>query len=890
MTDRCYRYRIQAFTNCAPMKRWLFAIGLLLPSAAPAQTLLYTDWTVVPGRVFYQGSASEQTLMQAAAGRIYSVKAGPDGGLVIVDANTRDVLTWAGGAPQVLYHHTTYVRDTAFDAQGRLYFSEATGAGGNGFIYRLDDSGPVLFYTVNLVSVGGFWAGHFAFAPDGTLYLSTGNRIPSSIYHVTLGGPVVFFSDPSGSIAGLDFDAAGNLYYADWFSHIYQVNPAAVRTVALTVPGRRMADVDVVTSSIAIGPEAGRVNSVALHPTSANIHYAATSSGGVFRTANGGTRWWLRSHGLANRSVDGILVHPATPATVFAVTPSGVFRSTDEGANWTQQLAVAMPLPPPAAWPDALRERQKNPIRFESSSGAIYAAPFCAGLYRSPDGVAWTQIYPPPMAAALESCVTSIDVSSAGGGTVYITTPLGIRQRVGGGAWTNIGAEISGTDPIALRVAPSAPDRLYVVTSDVDGWPPNTNVWVRPTAAAAFSPTTMAPPWPNWFYAFSLAVHPTNEQRLFFGSNALYSTMNASTWTHVICSDSTICGADYRGLAFNASGSALFAAHDQGIFRLDLATSMFHKLDAGLVNTQFYDADVGPDSAVYGGTQDTGGFRRAGTGDWTGIATSGSGDVLDLLAHPTNPLRVFIRTNSESVMRSDNAGSTIAQEPFVPSGGFWNHQLAYDAATTTMFAGTQSFGVYKSTDDGVSYAPANTGITNRAIRCIALQPGSNTVAYAGTMSNGLFKTTNGGTWSPLATFPETNALVIAVNPAATRVFAGTRSGIYVSPDGGSAWSPANAGLPPLRVVSELVIDPVCPCLMYAGLGFYDGAALYGGGVWQSSDGGANWTALTSGDDAALSVTSIRIDPADRTRLHIATFGSGVRTLFRSTAVPGGCSC
>lgn len=879
------------------MKRWLFAIAfMLLPSAASAQTLLYTDWTVVPGRVYYQGSASEQSLMQAAAGRIYSVKVGPDGGVVIVDANTRDVLTWAGGAPQVLHHHTTYVRDTAFDAQGRLYFSEATGAGGNGRIYRLDDGGPVLFYTVSLASVGGFWAGHFAFAPDGTLYLSTGNRIPSSIYQVSGGVPSVFYSDPSGAIAGFDFDAAGNIYYADWFSHIYQVTPAAVRTIALNVPGRRMADVDVVTSSIAIGPEAGRVNSVALHPTNANVHYAASSSGGVFRTANGGLRWSLRSHGLANRSVDGILVHPTTPTTVFAVTPSGVFRSTDEGVNWTQPLAVTIPLPPPAAWPNSIRERQKNPIRYESSSGAIYAAPFCAGLYRSPDGVAWTQIYPPAMAAALESCVTSIDVSPAGGGTVYITTPLGIRQRAGGGAWTNIAAEIVGTDPFELRVAPSVPGRLYVATSNADAMPPNTNVWVRPTAAGAFAPTTMTPPWPNWFYANSLAVHPTNDQRLFFGSVELFGTSNASAWTEEGCGNSTICGADYRGLVFNAAGSALFAPHDQGIFRLDLATTTFTRLDAGLVNTQFYDLDVGPDGAVYGGTQDTGGFRRAGTGNWTGIATAlpgqtTSGDVLDLLAHPTNPLRVFIRVNSQSVMRSDNAGSTIAHAPFVPGGNFWNHQLAYDAATTTMFAGTRNVGVYKSIDDGVSYSPANTGIANREIRCIALQPGSSTVVYAGTLANGLFKTTDGGTWSPLATFPETNALVIAVNPGATRVFAGTKSGIYLSPDGGSSWSPANSGLPSLRVVSEIVIDPVCACLMYAGLGFYDwGGPMYGGGVWQSSDGGANWTSLTTGDDSALSITSIRIDPADRRRLHLATFGSGVRTIFRGIAAPGGCAC
>lgn len=190
----------------------------------------------------------------------------------------------------------------------------------------------------------------------------------------------------------------------------------------------------------------------------------------------------------------------------------------------------------------------------------------------------------------------------------------------------------------------------------------------------------------------------------------------------------------------------------------------------------------------------------------------------------------------------------------------------------------------------MSYAAANTGIENRGIRCLALQPGSNNVVYAGTMANGVFKTTNGSTWTPLAAFPESGALVLAVNPAATRVFAGTKSGVYVSTTGGTSWTPSSTGLPPVRVVSDVVIDPVCPCLMYAGLGYFDSAGLYGGGIYQSTNGGATWSALTAADESGLSVTSIRIDAADRTRLHVATYGSGVRTIFRSIVAAGGCSC
>jgi glucose/arabinose dehydrogenase len=93
---------------------------------------------------------------------------------------------------EVVYDHDTYVRDLAFDLDQDgdlvLYFSEATGAGADGKIYRIEDDAPVLYRTIALSDVGGSWAGDFAFGEDGTLYLSSGNRVPASIYKVDEGG------------------------------------------------------------------------------------------------------------------------------------------------------------------------------------------------------------------------------------------------------------------------------------------------------------------------------------------------------------------------------------------------------------------------------------------------------------------------------------------------------------------------------------------------------------------------------------------------------------------------------------------------------------------------------------------------------------------------------
>ena len=95
------------------------------------------------------------------------------------------------------YEHTTYNRDVVLDGQDNVYFSEASGAGVDGKIYRIDShpgaAAPkaTLFCTVHLAEVGRSWGGSFAFgrtAAGGldtdTLYLASGNQIPSKIFRL----------------------------------------------------------------------------------------------------------------------------------------------------------------------------------------------------------------------------------------------------------------------------------------------------------------------------------------------------------------------------------------------------------------------------------------------------------------------------------------------------------------------------------------------------------------------------------------------------------------------------------------------------------------------------------------------------------------------------------
>ncbi|MCW5849222.1 MAG: hypothetical protein KIT87_03995 [Anaerolineae bacterium] len=95
-------------------------------------------------------------------------------------------------------------------------------------------------------------------------------------------------------------------------------------------------------------PEAGCVRGFAFHGGRA---YAAVEVGGVLRSDDQGETWRLADgstgqpvFSLASprhvaSDVHSVAVHPASPDLVFAATHAGLFRSADDGVHWTQLYA-----------------------------------------------------------------------------------------------------------------------------------------------------------------------------------------------------------------------------------------------------------------------------------------------------------------------------------------------------------------------------------------------------------------------------------------------------------------------------------------------------------------------------------------------------------------------
>jgi photosystem II stability/assembly factor-like uncharacterized protein len=128
----------------------------------------------------------------------------------------------------------------------------------------------------------------------------------------------------------------------------------------------------------------------------------------------------------------------------------------------------------------------------------------------------------------------------------------------------------------------------------------------------------------------------------------------------------------------------------------------------------------------------------------------------------------------------------------------------------------------------------------------------------------------------LSTGPEGGEIPsFAINPLnSMEMYAGTwGGGVYKSVDGGANWQPSSSGLIDYYIQS-LAIDPKTPSTIYAG--------LYGDGVYKSIDGGESWNPTGPGLNSNPIVYDIQVDPQNPNILY-----AGTRSLTPVFAPPYG---
>jgi hypothetical protein len=154
-----------------------------------------------------------------------------------------------------------------------------------------------------------------------------------------------------------------------------------------------------------------------------------------------------------------------------------------------------------------------------------------------------------------------------------------------------------------------------------------------------------------------------------------------------------------------------------------------------------------------------------------------------------------------------------------------------------VFVGYSSSGVWRSTDDGISWDPVNTNLSDLSINSLVVTPTG--ALLAATRTAGVWRSSdNGASWNPSGLSARINTFTTARGV----VYAGDGfwcSGIYGSTDDGLTWKPLNSGL---STCINGIAGAVVPNTQRSidGTLVYLFAATGTAGVYRSIDNATNW--------------------------------------------------
>ena len=666
-----------------------------------------------------------------------------------------------------------------------------------------------------------------------------------------------------------------------------------------------------------IGPAnmSGRFVDIAVVENDPYIFYAASATGGVYKTMNNGVTWKAVFERETTHSVGDIAVHQVDPDIVWVGTGEranrqssswgdGVYKSTDGGKTWRN-----MGLRDSHHIGRILLHPTSTDIVYVAAMGHLWGPNEERGLYKSNDaGENWQKILNINEQTGVSDIALDLDNPDTLYAAAYqrMRKPYGFngggpgsgvfKSTDGGNRWKKLTNGLPQGDygRISIAVYRNNPQIVYISIEQGLRYTASTSYEQR--KAGIYRSENKGESWkymsdwnPRPMYASQILIDPNNDQRIYMENAFSWSDDGGKTFIvprQSVHSDDRhlwVNPHDSRHL-IKASDGALAISYDKGYTWLlvtSLPVSQYYKVSVDM-NTPFN---------IYGGLQDNGSwvgpsatFRSEGilNEDWSRL---GGGDGFLNIVDPEEPHQVYVesqylgltrvnmQTNEKRYIRPGNTTGWIESRrnwavwgtgkdfPFLGeemTPGNWDGPFTispHDSAV--VYAGTNKF--WRTNDRGQSWTSLRnltTGVVRSELTIMGQLPTMTTASLD-----------DGIPFYPTLTAIEESPIKKGL------IYAGTDDGnVAISQDGGQSWTQVANRFPNLAGscwINGIEASHFDANTVYVAINNYrnDDYTNY---LYKSIDGGDSWTSIVGDMPTRRVVRTLREDPRNPDVLYTGT--------------------
>ena len=222
---------------------------------------------------------------------------------------------------------------------------------------------------------------------------------------------------------------------------------------------------------------------------------------------------------------------------------------------------------------------------------------------------------------------------------------------------------------------------------------------------------------------------------------------------------------------------------------------------------------------------------------------NGLGRINAIGFHPTDANTFYAGAPAGGLWKTTDGGSTWSSntDHLATLGvsaivvDHTNPSVVYFGSGDRDASDAPGLGVYKSTDAGATWTQSNSGMGNRTVGELVMDPNNNSILIAAT-NGGVYRSTNGGTsWSQSISG---NFKDLKLHPTnSSIVYATTGGNLYKSTNNGVSFSLSMTGIPSGKSRLAIGVSPAAPNTVYV---LAAQGSVYGG-LFKSTDSGATFT-------------------------------------------------